>query len=592
MQRKVLVMLGACVWLTSLSWIGTAAEVEQEQEQERLERLFVEALRLLPEENVPAEYRAQVAAVRPSRCATFLAAEVREKFDRFSPQQQAVLTDALARPDLPLSVVSPSGRFRIHYATTGGDAVPPEDADGNGVPDFVDETVRAFENTHDLQVGQHGYREPPDDNGVDGPEYDVYIRDLRGFYGLTTAEGPVPGTPRNDQRSYIEIDNDFLDDHFTPGVRGAQVTAAHEYLHAIQFGYRLWQTNQEPFYYELCSVWMEEVVYDDINDYYQYLPTFFRRTEISFNHFDRFLHYLGEALWNLFLQKKYQNVALFRRTWEIMESNVVAMDAINQALFEILGTTYADEFAEFAIWNYFTGSRADSVNFYDEAAAYPEIKLNGDVSIDSDTTIVDSSLSSTHRYYRFTVFEGDGYLVNGGSDQPQNWKLGLVVTLPGGTVNVSIVDMSQGQNLGFLPRFSEIVVIPINTQVIDGPNIGRLTSTYSRFSFSLLRVPADVGDEQGITAIYPNPFIVGRHGQLKVEFLPQNTERLEVRVLDAAGRVVKSDKLLGGSGAVTPTSFVWDGRDDAGKLVGSGIYLVQLSQDGFVQFKKFAVVRR
>ncbi len=568
---------------------GGAQEVPLADEEKAC--LFQQALRLIPEDRLPAAYRGRAGETPPVRCATFVRERIRRSLGQFEPAQQQILSTLFARPTLPLSVVTASGRFRIHYAVDGGDAVPGDDADGNGLPDFVDEVEKAFERSHDAMVNQFGYLAPPDDGGVDGPEYDIYIHNLHGIYGLTTSEGTVPETPRDDRRSYVEIDNDFLDDHFTPGVRGAQVTAAHEYFHSIQFGYRLFRTNHEPFYYELCSVWMEDVLYDDINDYYQYLPTYFRRTDVSFNRFDPHLHYLGEAIWNHYLLKKLQDLDLFRRTWEIMESNVLAMDAISQVLFEA-GTTFADAFAEFGVWNYFTGGRADSVRFYDEAGAYPEIRLNGDFAIRADTTVVDSSLSATHRYYKFTVFESDGYLLTGSSDEPQNWKCGLVVTPPSGTASFHVFDLSQGQNLGLLPRFTEIVVIPANVEVVDGPRLSQLTSKQSRFTLNLLRVPPGSSEVQGITAIYPNPFILGEHSRLNVEFIPQATDEVEIRILTSTGRVIKTDRLLNGTGALTTRGFIWDGTDSDAHPVAAGIYIVQLKQGGFVQARKVAVLRR
>jgi len=73
--------------------------------------------------------------------------------------------------------------------------------------------------------------------------------------------------------SDIDIDNDFIGSKYNAkGIQALRVTAAHEFHHAIQYGYGWWG---ERYPYELTSTWMEDVVYTDVNDYYQYLPDYF-----------------------------------------------------------------------------------------------------------------------------------------------------------------------------------------------------------------------------------------------------------------------------------------------------------------------------
>ncbi|MFQ5638124.1 MAG: MXAN_6640 family putative metalloprotease [bacterium] len=554
-----------------------------------LESLFMQAIAILPAEKVPPEYRIKGEEPFLPRCGTIVLQQVRNHFDEFDGDRQAVLQTLFARPTLPLHVVSASGRFRFHYADSGLDAVPLEDLDGNGRPDYIDAVEAAFEKSYAFEIDQLGYLEPPADNGVDGPEYDVYIHNLSAVYGLTTTDGPVSETQQNDRITYIEIDNDYAEGFFTSGVPGAQVTAAHEYFHAIQFSYRTIMNSNEIYYYELCSIWMEDIVYDEINDYLQYQRFFFNRPDISFNRFDPFSHYLGESLWNHFLVKKTNKLDIMSRTWEIMLSNVVAIDAVKQALFEN-NIRLTDAFAEYSIWNYFTGSRADTVRFYEESNLYNrEIRLAGDFTVTSDTTISDSSLALTAQYYRFTAFESGDFLIGGSVDNPDFWKFGVITTPPGGSSSFEIFDPEDGVRLPLLPQFTEIVIVPINVRVLDGPDLNLLTRSYSRFTFNLIRVPSEGTDVKGITSIYPIPFIIPKHARLRVEFLPSNTSDLEVQVLTSDGRVIRTDKL--GSTALTPTSFQWDGTDANKERVPSGIYIVLLKQDNFTQIKKIAIIR-
>ncbi|MFQ5825068.1 MAG: T9SS type A sorting domain-containing protein [bacterium] len=560
------------------------------------DNLFLQALSVLPESKIPFQYRSSIPEPTPLNCATMILAEVRQNFDLFSVEQKEVLNNLFDRPDLPLNFVSSARRFKIHYTETGLDAVPLDDLNNNGIPDFVEEVAQAFENSFQIEVGALGYRKPPDDAEVDEPEYyDVYITNLGyQFYGFTQGETNPPETPQNDLRSYIVIDNDFNNGHFTTGISGAQVTAAHEYYHAIQFGYRIFLNDNERFYYEFCSVWMEDVVYDEINDYYQYLPIFFRHTEIPFNKFDHLGHYLGEALWNHFLVKKYQEndkgFSIIRRTWELIQSDELALVAIDKALTET-GSSFKNDFAEFSRWNYFTGMRADSINFYDESRVYPEIKLNSDFTISSDTTVVDSSLSLTHKYFKFTTLISGNFFISGDLEEPENWRFAAITVPTGSAPNFHIFNLLAGQNLGFLPSLSEIVLIPINLQIFDGENLPQLSSAYLSFNFEVKQGSLEFPVAQGIFQIYPNPFVIGQHNRIFFDYVPFEGAELEVRIFSSDGRIEKTAKFQEGSSFIGQASYSWNGRNENNELVPSGIYVVQLKQGAFVDIKKFAVIR-
>lgn len=553
---------------------------------EERDSLFLRALTVLPENRIPVQYRDVLPEPSAVGCATMILGEVLENFDMFSFEQKRVLNTLLQRPELPLNMISLSGRFKIHYTETGLDAVPSDDLDNNGIPDFVEKVAQAFENSHQVEVDELGYQEPPDDAGVAGPEYDVYIQNLgSNWYGFTQPESDPPETPQNDRRSYVVMDNDFTQ-HFTRGVPAAKVTAAHEYYHAIQFGYRNFSlVNDERYYYELCSVWMEDVIYDEVNDYYQYLRAFFQRTDIPFNMFDAFGHYLGEALWNHFLVKKYNDFNVIRRTWEIMEDDVPVLEAMDQSLKE-KGSSFVDEYSEFAIWNYFTGSRADPAGHYDESTEYPEISLNGEFEILSDTTVVDSSSSLTHKYYKFTTLISEEYSISGFVEEPSNWMFSAITATPGAAPRFYIFHPLRGQNFGFLPGSSEIVVMPVNLKILENVKQTLSNSEFLSFNFSIKLRQLEIPVTKGIADFFPNPFVVNQHVEISFIFFGLENENIDVRIFSSDGRVIKSDNLSNNS-----KIYSWNGKDDDGELVSSGIYLFQLKQRGFTDVKKFAVIR-
>ena len=74
---------------------------------------------------------------------------------------------------------------------------------------------------------------------------------------------------------------------------------------------------------------------------------------------------------------------------------------------------------------------------------------------------------------------------------------------------------------------------------------------------------------------YPNPF----PGQSAIRVSLDRDGPLTVRVFDPQGRVVRT--LANGSASMGSHSLVWDGRDDRGRPVATGLYLFQVSAAGY-----------
>ena len=84
---------------------------------------------------------------------------------------------------------------------------------------------------------------------------------------------------------------------------------------------------------------------------------------------------------------------------------------------------------------------------------------------------------------------------------------------------------------------------------------------------------------------WPNPF----NPQLLVAFDLPATTTVDLGVYDVAGRLVRT--LHTGPLAPGDHRFTWDGRDDRGGAVSSGIYLVRIHDGTAVTFKKVVLAR-
>ncbi len=281
----------------------------------------------------------------------------------------------LERPFLQTSILS--DHFRIHFDTTGNDAGAMLDASYQRIPgtarQYAEWIAVLAESTYRVETGTLGYPPAPPDQGIGGgEEEDIYIRNLDTLqiYGRTVPELQI-GSRRS--TTYMEIDNDFT--FVTPdslkGLPAAAVTLAHEYHHAIQLGnYGDWGF-ENIWYYEMTSVWMEDVVFPDVNDYYSYLRSssgHFRHPEVPLTS-PQYIVY-SRGIWCHFLAHRF-SPTLIRSSWEAVAS-FPPLDALDITLQgEPYGSTFKSAFAEWALWNYYTGTRAVPGRYYPEAAAYP-----------------------------------------------------------------------------------------------------------------------------------------------------------------------------------------------------------------------------
>jgi hypothetical protein len=156
-----------------------------------------------------------------------------------------------------------AGHICIHWVPTTIDAPPSKH--------WVNKTLKVMNHAWKYEVHRLGYRRPVSDGhrGGGSGKYDVYLKELtgQGLYGLTVAEQRTSYS-RRVYSSYLILDNDFKG---YPSSRktSLEVTAGHEFYHAIQFGY---DVKEDVWLKEATATWMEEQFYDAGNDNRQYLP--------------------------------------------------------------------------------------------------------------------------------------------------------------------------------------------------------------------------------------------------------------------------------------------------------------------------------
>ncbi len=158
----------------------------------------------------------------------------------------------------------------VHYVTTSNDAPSLVDNNTNGRPDWIDSASAILNRVHNVYI-QAGYKRPRGDGSIGGGtnKVDVYIGniDAGGLYGYCTTDEDRDGAPYN-RWAYCVLDDDYANIPTNTAIENLQVTAAHEYFHAVQYAY---DYLEDGWYLEGTAAWVEDEMYDAVNDNRQYL---------------------------------------------------------------------------------------------------------------------------------------------------------------------------------------------------------------------------------------------------------------------------------------------------------------------------------
>lgn len=211
--------------------------------------------------------------------------------------------------------------FRVHYTLNGNDATTQEYVNALGV---------ALEEIWVIQIEQLGWLVPPSDGTRGGNSlYDIYLVNLLGngdgTYGYSSPETQQivdnPATPLLEEfgaPSHIVIENDFderSDSSISP-ISLMRTTAAHEFHHAIQFGYEVLR-DYNWFYYEATASWMETVTFFKDQDVLSYTAEAFNYPDVCFGSTQleygtwMFLESLTDAHGSTVVRELWENIARY-----------------------------------------------------------------------------------------------------------------------------------------------------------------------------------------------------------------------------------------------------------------------------------------
>ncbi|MCC7143784.1 MAG: T9SS type A sorting domain-containing protein [Candidatus Eisenbacteria bacterium] len=536
---------------------------------------------------LPLQYGA--AGSVPLKCATEVTTEARVRLEGFSPGIREEILALLARP--VLNAFEDTAHFRVHYSTTGAN-VPynwPNRAYLDAVKTSAETSWTFYHTTNAWQI-------PPSDGTSGGGTnlIDLYIDDLgTSVYGVTYSEAPVAGGYPNDWTAYFVIDDDYEGFGYTDRTLPMKVTVAHEYHHVVQMGYVIglgwWMENMSTF--------MEDEIYDTIDDNYNYLSlhtTFpFNKMTTANNGYE-----YGSFIWPTFLKENWDHSL-------VREIETCAADGNLFTCFDTVladrGSSWAAAQAEYNVWNFYMSAARNDGQHYIEGGSYP-VTPSFDKNYQTYPQLGQHPTSSPERRP-----EATGYSIQR-FRPPSSGATDLLSVLfdgPACTEQVVFIAKQVGSN-----TFHEYYM-NLDANGNGALNVPDFTLAETEFVHMIVSMPRDCGNGRfdyvfNATAITqsvgiedgdplytrtvvlepnsPNPF--GPTTRLSYETRSEGPVRLTI--YDAGGRAVRS--LLNDRQAAGAYSVRWDGRDDAGRSLSPGVYFARIEVQGAVAERKMLMI--
>jgi hypothetical protein len=285
-------------------------------------------------------------------------------------------------PEAPASPAC-DAHFCVHWVAEGTDAPSLADANGDGMPDYVERVLGVAEHVYAVENGRLGWRRPKSDGARGGGngKTDVYLAQLGGALFGYAAPDRGQGSPQHPLPrrlyGYLVLDNDYAPAEFphTTQLDDLEVTLAHEYNHILQFAYDAYQ---DPWFAESTAVWMEDQVYNGIDDYLRYVRRWVHRFDVPLTASS--IKEYGSAVWNHWLSRRYGR-RLIRSAWARAihtKPGGFSVDAYESAIRAAGRAGFGLDFARFcrdtAEWRTGTAFR--------EGPLYPDVARQGSLPLD------------------------------------------------------------------------------------------------------------------------------------------------------------------------------------------------------------------
>lgn len=453
--------------------------------------------------------------------------------------------------------------YRIHYTLSGADATTQA---------YAESTAVAAESVWSRLTALGWFMPPPDGTNGGNSKYDIYIRSI-GYLGVCYPENSYTTPFPDGYSSWVEIIN--------TGITVARLRAlvTHEVGHGIQMRYSKFEEPMWAFY-ENTSVFMEDIVFDDVNTLYGRLnnpDNPLTNPQYKINRATGVYEYRG-ALWTHFLDQYYDTypARTVRRVWDLCGRH--SGSHLLKDIDSVLGLNYSSNFAKamghYAIWRYFTGTRNDNLH-YEEASSYvlaTVLRNHTSYPASGDQGSLNPSGPGGCNFVTFTNIGNNRITLYFDGLIGYEWSAYVLGIGSGGISYEYKIQLEPTQDTGRITipgwDFNTVVLIPVVTHWTS--TASNLTYSYSATISSADKNIAGELSDNNYTGFYitPNP----ARNEIRVNYFIPADKSGKLNIYNTNGQLIKTTQLTTAS-----NSYIWNRTDNFGHRVSNGIYFVELS---------------
>ena len=467
-----------------------------------------------------------------------------------------------------LEEILETDNFTFHYTTdqSNSNAISTTDLNNNTIPDYIETMGEIFEYIWFYFEDTLGYSPPPGDGSLGGSEkYDIFIENLPSNYFAITYTTSITNASENSCASYIKMRNNYNGTVFQnlTEIENIKITAAHEFFHAIQFSYNCY----ERFWLmEATAVWSEDEIYDNINDHYRYMPSWFQNSSKTID--DESNHMYGSFILFQYLDEHLGGPDIIKTIWEESRSRANSVSDISfisiDAALSSIGSSFNSALNSMRIANKIMSNHPNAEPYtYKEADDYPitgPYEIASLVFNDEPVTYDQNSLSLYSSNYIKLNLSSSARIFIENKDGPIDDLFGAVMFKHKNRENWTIY---QGYDFNIDPSIN----IEWATLLVSAQDQNENDWDYK------VTISEGYNEDLILRRIYPNPYIY-KNSKIEIKLLSTTPQSITINIYNILGQnIVKWNVDIDGPGE---TELLWDRKNNIGKLVSDGVYYIEM----------------
>ena len=462
-----------------------------------------------------------------------------------------------------------SENFIFHYTTdqTSSDAVSTTDINNNSIPDYIEMMSEIFEYVWIFFEDTLGYSPPPPNTQSSiSQKYNIYVENLPPNYFALTYTTTFSNQSETGCFSYIKMRNNYSGSVFQDlsESENIKITAAHEFFHAIQFSYNCY----ERFWLmEATAVWSEDELYNDINDHYRYMPSWFQNSSKTID--DESSHMYGSFILFQYIDEHLGGPQTIKKIWEESRSransvNDVSFTSIDAALSES-GSSFISALNSMRIANRIMSNHPNAEPYtYAEAQQYPVTSPYEISSLifnnNSPITYEQNSLKLYASNYIGMEISSPSRILIENTDGPNSDLFGSIIFK---YQNENKWSIRTGYDINLDPSVNiEWATILINAQ----------SQTENNWDYRITLSDGYIEDLV-VSGIYPNPNTY-RNSGLKIKLLSSLPQKIKINIYNILGQ-----NILNWNTENTEPNEIelqWDKKNRQKQIVSDGVYFIEV----------------